>query len=83
MFLLLASIPSALALLNSVGAERHYKPGEVRKSREEKDGDNTLEVVTLVRPSWRYILCHLGGDTVLDKLEGRMSLLCHTVMLGG
>lgn len=41
----------ALALLSSQGGERHYKPGEVRKAREGKDGDNTLEVVTLVRVS--------------------------------
>lgn len=40
--------PSALALLSSSGGERHFKPGEVRKAREGKEGDNTLEVVTLV-----------------------------------
>lgn len=39
---------SALALLSSQGGERHYKPGEVRKAREGKPVDNTLEVVTLV-----------------------------------
>lgn len=39
---------TALALLTSQGSERHYKPGEVRKAREGKEGDNTLEVVTLV-----------------------------------
>jgi len=42
------SFPSALALLSSSGGERHFKPGEVRKAREDKEGDNTLEVVTLV-----------------------------------
>lgn len=38
----------ALALLSSSGGEQHFKPGEVRKAREGKEGDNTLEVVTLV-----------------------------------
>lgn len=41
---------SALALLSSTDGERHFKPGEVRKAREAKEGDNTLEVVTFVSP---------------------------------
>lgn len=40
---------AALALLSSQGGEQHYKPGEIRKAREAKDVDNTLEAVTLVR----------------------------------
>ncbi|CAM9288250.1 unnamed protein product [Laminaria digitata] len=44
----------ALALLSSQGGERHYKPGEVRKAREEKPVDNTLEVVTLRRAQQTY-----------------------------
>ncbi|CAN0095204.1 unnamed protein product [Ascophyllum nodosum] len=44
----------ALALLNSQGGERHYKPGEIRKARESKDVDNTLEAVTLRRAQQTY-----------------------------
>lgn len=54
-----ATRASALALLSSQGGERHYKPGEVRKAREGKPVDNTLEVVTLV--SSKY--CCTRGKT--------------------
>ncbi|CAM9479530.1 unnamed protein product [Ectocarpus sp. 12 AP-2014] len=45
----------ALALLNSSGGERHFKPGEIRKARDGKDGDNTLEVVTLRKAQQTYL----------------------------
>ncbi|CAM9473589.1 unnamed protein product [Ectocarpus sp. 6 AP-2014] len=45
----------ALALLSSSGGERHFKPGEIRKARDGKDGDNTLEVVTLRKAQQTYL----------------------------
>eukprot|EP00903_Cladosiphon_okamuranus_P018223 g16762.t1 len=44
----------ALALLSSTDGEPHFKPGEVRKAREAKEGDNTLEVVTLRKAQQTY-----------------------------
>lgn len=61
----------ALALLEANGGEQHYKPGEVRKARDDRNSDNTLQAVTLVcanrlhmKPTliWKSLSRHKGRN---------------------